>query len=261
MAFADLPGRGERSVPSFAGGTEEVSRYFSELDNLLALKGITTDAEKKQGALKYLVTTVLKRMWKACETYSDVTKTYEDFKDQIYEFYPGSLDNASTVHQLDSLIGECARLGIKDTTELGEFHFQFRTIAKFLISKNRMSQAKESRGFLQVLGPDLEDCICQRLQNIKPNQDPEDPYDLKDLYNAAVFCLKGTGGSTRAAAPLNIKAELQGEVQSAIKSAMGKMTEMFKNIFAAQAQVQAQFSGGGQAHASPLQARVPSMLA
>jgi hypothetical protein len=103
--------------------------------------------------------------------------------------------------------------------------------------------------------------VHQRLQNIKPNQDPEDPYDLKDLYNVAVFCLKGTRGSTHAAVPLNIKAELQGEVQSAIKSAMGEMTEMFKNIFAAQAQVQAQFSGGGQAHAGPSQARVPSMLA
>jgi hypothetical protein len=139
MPFADLPGQGERSAPSFAGGVEEVSRYFSELDNLLALKGITTDAEKKQGALKYLATATLERMWKACETYNDVTKTYKDFKDQIYSFYPGSLDNASTVHHLDTLIGECTRLGIKDTTELGEFHLQFRTIAKFLISKDHMS--------------------------------------------------------------------------------------------------------------------------
>jgi hypothetical protein len=103
--------------------------------------------------------------------------------------------------------------------------------------------------------------VHQRLQNIKLNQDPEDPYDLKDLYDAAVFCLKGTGGSTCVAVPLNIKAELQGKVQSAIKSAMGEMTEMFKNIFAAQAQVQVQFSGGRQVHAGPSQARAPSMLA
>jgi hypothetical protein len=93
MPFADLPSRGERSAPSFAGGTEEVSRYFSELDNLLALKGIMTDTKKKQGALKYLATAVLERMWKACETYNNVTKTYEDFKDQIYSFYPGSLES------------------------------------------------------------------------------------------------------------------------------------------------------------------------
>jgi hypothetical protein len=217
------------------------------------------DTEKKLGTLKYLVTNALERMWKSGETYSNPTKTYQDFKDEIYKFYPGSLDNASTVHQLDALIGERAHLGIKDATELGEFHFQFRMIAKFLISKNRMSQAEESHGFLRALGPDLEDCVCQRLQTTKPNQDPEDPYDLMELYDAAVFCLKGTRGSTCLTVPINIKAELQGEVQSAIKSAMGKMTEMFKNIFAVQAQVQAQFAGSG--HAGPSQARAPSMLA
>jgi hypothetical protein len=228
------------------------------LDNLLALKQVTTDTEKKLGTLKYLATNALERMWKSGETYSNPTKTYQDFKDEIYKFYPGSLDNASTVHQLDALIGERAHLGIKDATELGEFHFQFRTIAKFLISKNRMSQAEESHGFLRALGPDLEDCVRQRLQTTKPNQDPEDPYDLMELYDAAVFCLKGTGGSTCSTVPINIKAELQGEVQSAIKSAMGEMTEMFKNIFAMQAQVQVQFAGSG--HAGPSQARAPSML-
>jgi hypothetical protein len=36
--------------------------------------------------------------------------------------------------------------------------------------------------------------------------------------------------------PVNIKAELQTEVQSVIKSAIAEMTEMFKNVFTAQAQ-------------------------
>ena len=261
MPFADLPGRGERSAPNFAGSAEELGRYFSELDNLYAAKTVTQDAEKKQGALKYLATAALERTWKASETYADATKTYDEFKKEIHEFYPGSMDDVSTIQHLDTLIGERARLGIRNATELGEFHLQFRTISKYLISKNRISKGEETRGFLRALQPELESRVRQRLQNTKPDHDPQDPYDLKELYDAAVFCIKGSApaGAIGAAPapPINIKAELQGEVQSAIKSAMSEMTEMFKNIFAAQAQ----FANGGHAHAGPPQARAPPILA
>ena len=261
MPFADLPGRGERSAPNFAGSAEELGRYFSELDNLYAAKTVTQDTEKKQGALKYLATATLERTWKASETYADTTKTYDEFKKEIHEFYPGSMDDVFTIQHLDMLIGERARLGIRNATELGEFHLQFRTISKYLISKNRISKGEETRGFLHTLQPELESRVRQRLQNTKPDHDPQDPYDLKELYDAAVFCIKGSApaGTIGAAPapPINIKAELQGEVQSAIKSAMSEMTEMFKNIFAAQAQ----FANGGHAHVGPPQARAPPILA
>ena len=261
MPFADLPGRGEHSAPNFAGSAEELSCYFSELDNLYAVKTVTQDAEKKQGVLKYLATAALERTWKASETYVDVTKTYDKFKKEIHEFYPGSMDNVSTIQHLDMLIGEQVCLGIRNATELGEFHLQFRTISKYLISKNCISKGEEMRGFLRALQLELESRVRQGLQNTKPDHDPQDPYNLKELYNVAVFCIKGSmpAGAIGAAPvlPINIKAELQGEVQSAIKSAMSEMTEMFKNIFVAQVQ----FTNGGHAHVGPPQARGLPILA
>lgn len=263
MTFADLPGRGERSAPSFEGSAEELARYFSELDSLFAQKNVTLDNEKKLGALKYLATAALERTWRASETYSDATKTYDDFKAEIHEFYPGSTDDVSTVHHLDTLIGERARLGIRNATELGEFHLQFRTISKHLISKNRLSKGEQTRGFLRALQPELENLVRQRLQITKPLHDPQDPYDLKDLYDAANYCilgsapagslsaLRGQPSQAQPSPPVNIKAELQGEVQSAVKSAMSEMAEMFKNMFAAQAQ----FAGGGSAGPPPQRAQ------
>ena len=159
MTFADLPGRGERSAPSFEGSTEELAHYFSELDSLFTQKNVMLDNEKKLGALKYLATAMLERMWRASETYSDVMKTYDDFKAEIHEFYPGSTDDVSTVHHLDMLIGERARLGIRNATELGKFHLQFRTISKHLISKNRLSKGEQTCGFLRALQPELENLV------------------------------------------------------------------------------------------------------
>jgi hypothetical protein len=266
MPFADLPSRGEHSVPLFDGGAEELGCYFSELEALFMRHTITTNKDKKAGALRYLATAALKRTWKASDTYTDLTKTYAEFKAEIHKFYPGSSDNVFTIHHLDTLIGEHARLGIRNATELGNFHLQFRTISKYLIDKCRMSQAEETQGFLRTLQPELENQVRQQLQITDPQHNPQDTYELGKLYEAAAYCLLGstpTGsmGAIRSTTtlapqppPVNIKSKLQNEVQSAIKSAVAEMTEMFKNIFAAQAQ----FTGAAQTSQS--QARAPTIV-
>jgi hypothetical protein len=265
MPFADLPSCGECSAPSFDGSAEELGRYFSELEALFMRHTITTDKDKKAGALRYLATAALERTWKASDTYTDLTKTYAEFKAEIHKFCPGSSDNVFTIHHLDTLIGECARLGICNATELGDFHLQFRTISKYLIDKRRMSQAEETWGFLCALQPELENQVRQRLQITDPQHDPQDPYELRKLYEAAAYCLlssvpAGSMGAIRSVTtlapqppPVNIKSELQNEVQSAIKSTVAEMTEMFKNVFAAQAQ----FTGAAQTSQS--QARAPTI--
>jgi hypothetical protein len=116
-----------------------------------------------------------------------------------------------------------------------------------------MSQAKQTRGFLCTLQPKLENQVKQQLQIMKPQHNPQDPYVLKDLYEAAGYCLLGSApagsidvirnDASLSPLPLvDIKTELQSKVQSAIKTVMTKVTEMFKNVFVAQAQL----SGSGQ---------------
>jgi hypothetical protein len=264
MTFTDLPGWGERSALSFNGGAEELGHYFAELEALYDRHVVTTDLHKKQGALKYLATVALERMWRASDTFMDAAKTYEDFKKEIHKYYPGSSEDLYTIHHLDTLIGGCTRLGVWNAAELGDFHLQFRMISKYLIDKSRMSQAKQTRGFLRVLQPKLENQVKQWLQITKPQHNPQDPYALKDLYEAAGYCLLGSApagsmdairsDTLLAPSPLvDIKTELQSKVQSAIKTAMTKVTEMFKNIFTAQAQL----SSSGQT--SSLQMCTPNV--
>jgi hypothetical protein len=59
---------------------EELGCYFVELEALYDQHAVTTDTNKKQGALKYHATVVLKITWRASNTYTDVMKNYEDFK-------------------------------------------------------------------------------------------------------------------------------------------------------------------------------------
>jgi hypothetical protein len=121
-------------------------------------------------------------------------------------------------------------------------------ISKYLIDKSQMLQAEQMRGFLHSLQPELENQVKQQLQITKPQHDLQDPYALKDLYKAAGYHLLGSTPvgsmdtirsdmSLSSLPPADIKTELQSEVQSAIKTAMTEVTEMFKNVFTAQAQL------------------------
>ena len=80
-----------------------------------------------------------------------------------------------------------------------------------------------------------------RLQIIHPRHDPQDPYGLTDLYEAASYILQGNALSAIAtpsyvptATGPQIKTELQSEIQSAMRSAVAELGEMFKNVLGAQ---------------------------
>jgi len=237
MTYADLPGRGERAAPSFDGTATELGRYFSEVEALYDRYNVTDNQERKNGTIKYLATTALEWDWKASDTLTDPTKTYNEFKAEMCAFYPGSSEDVFTVQHLDALVGERARIGIKNMTDLGAYHLRFRTIAKYLISKNRFSVPEQSRTFLRGLGPELEGQVKSRLQIILPRQNPQDPYNLPDMYEAASYILQGNApaattnpGYSATNPGIPIKSEFQTEIQSAMRSAVAELGEMFKHV-------------------------------
>ncbi len=205
MAFADLPACTERSAPSFdETQPEEIERYFSDLEALLATHRVVADDKRKKAAVRYLKAVCTEKLWKTTPAFEDVTKTYDEFKADIFRLYPGASDDRTyTMQDLDAAVGEHAQVGIFTASDLGEYHRQFLLITCYLISKNRMSTAEQSRAFLRGFWPDLAHCVMQRLQLKKPDHMPDDPYDLVDIYDATNFVLMGTSPSAFASAPTN----------------------------------------------------------
>jgi len=109
MPLADLPGRGERSTPTFDDTrSEELPRFFDDLELLLGRHQVLDENERKQAALRYL-TFQTETLWKTAEAWTDQTKTYQEFRDEIYKLYPGSSgDRTYTMQDLDLLLGHYA---------------------------------------------------------------------------------------------------------------------------------------------------------
>jgi hypothetical protein len=96
---------------------------------------------------------------------------------------------------MDKLIREQLQVGIFNVNNLGLYFRAFYNITKFLHTKNRILEAKQSRAFVQGFQPGLWTRITRRLELKFPNHYPDDPYPLDDIHEAAKFMLAGSNTS------------------------------------------------------------------
>ena len=201
MPFVDLPARGERSAPAFDDHQpEELGRYFEDLESLLTRHNVTDEQEMKRAAVRYLRIRT-ESLWKTTIAWNDLTKTFDEFKDEVFKLYPGSSgDRTYSIQDLDLLIGHFSRVGIRTSAELGEYHRQFLLISRYLIAKGRLAETEQSRMFFRGLQPDLEQRTRQRLQQKYIDKYPDDPHDLSVIFEAVTYVLIGTSSTQMAQA-------------------------------------------------------------
>jgi hypothetical protein len=93
---------------------------------------------------------------------------------------------------MDKLVREQLWMGILDVSDLGNYYQVFYTITQFLLTKNHISEAEQSRAFIRGFQPDLWRRISHRLEIKLPDHDPDDFYPLFEINEAAKHVLHGT---------------------------------------------------------------------
>jgi hypothetical protein len=131
-------------------------------------------------------------LWEAIPEF-DITKTFDEFKSTIFKLYLGSESECKwTIADMDKFVGEQLQMGILDVSDLRNYYRVFYTITKFLLTKNRISEAEQSRAFVRGLQPDLWHRISHILKIKLPKHDPDDFYPLFEINEAAKHVLHGT---------------------------------------------------------------------
>ena len=107
--------------------------------------------------------------------------------------YPGENEETRwTCTGVDKLIGEHARMGFYMIGNFRAYYHTFYTISAFLVQKNRMSRAEQSRHFIKGLCTDLWHKIFTRLSIKEPDHDPDDFWPLEDVRKAGEYVLNRT---------------------------------------------------------------------
>ena len=168
----------------------ELSRFFEELEYLFDRAKLVNEAEKKKHVLRYVEFDV-EQLWKTFPEYTNEARTYEDFKNAILVHYPdASGDYVYSLRDMDLLVGERQRLGISTTTEFAEFHLKFLSITSWLIEKEQLSTLDQQRGYLRAFQSRFLASINNRLQTKFPDQHPNKPHAIQEVYDAVRFILQ-----------------------------------------------------------------------
>lgn len=187
-----MPAVRAREAPVFEDNKPRaLRRYFQELDFLLNRAQITADNERKAHAIRYPEQDVTD-LWGRISEYTDPNVNYDGFKRAIFKLYPGSDDDLQyTLHDLETLVSD-ANKNVASQGDLGAYYRKFLQISSWLIGKNRLSTLEQSRAFLRGLPPAVHNQVMARLAIKQPDHRFDDPWDLDDLHEAAVFVLHGT---------------------------------------------------------------------
>ena len=187
------PGRGERGAPTVdITKPRQLVRFFKELEPLFVRCNITTEQEKKDMILKY-VELELEEVWARYPEYKDATKNYVDLKKAILNHYPDATgDFLYSLADLDALIGERYRIGIRTLDDLTDYHNRFEAVTSWLREKDHIGKKEEERAYVGAFQPHFWDLIENRLSIKHTNQHPNVPYPIADVYEAARSILQGS---------------------------------------------------------------------
>src|SRR6202789_1642438 len=190
-----IPARGHSIAPKFDPTQPwEIRRYFNELEMLFLGCNIMDSDLMKKHACQY-VDIDTSKLWESIPEYATGT-SFNTFRIAVHKLYPGSEDNRKwSISNMDKLVGEQLRIGIFNASDLGLYFRAFYNITKFLTTKNRISDAEQSRAFVRGFQPGLWSHIARRLEFKYPNNSPENPYPLDDIHEAAKFVLAGSNSS------------------------------------------------------------------
>jgi len=185
-----MPVYGERAAPTFSPNRpNEIRRYFAQLERLFARSNITTDAIKKSYVTSY-VDADTADIWEALTEFKDVSKTYDDLKDRLLELY-NQISLKYILTDLDRLVGERQRIGVKSLQELSEFHLKFNAISTYLIAADLLSKREQTQVYLRIFDASILSSLQVRLQIQHPQHHPSLPYGIDDIFEAAKWVLQG----------------------------------------------------------------------
>jgi hypothetical protein len=143
-----MPARGHSTALKFDPTQPcELHRYFDELDMLFAACSITNSDQMKRHACHYLDIDSAE-LWESVPEFTTGI-SFNTFWTVIHKLYPGlENDRKWSILDMNKLVGEQLRVGIFDVSDLGMYCRSFYNITQFLCTKNRISEAEQSRAFV-----------------------------------------------------------------------------------------------------------------
>ncbi|KAG6872911.1 hypothetical protein C0993_001838, partial [Termitomyces sp. T159_Od127] len=196
-----MPPRNHFSAPKWdEAKPRELTQYFKELEYLFRDCGITDHTQMKEYTARY-VTYNTAKTWTSLPEFAATTIpigdqvaaaiSYENWKEAVIRLYPGVEGSTRyTVNKLHQLVQDNFDLSAYTLGTFSTYYREFQKISRWLLKHGKIHANKERHLFQQGILTLLWAKIARRLEILKPTHHPEDPYNVKDVYEAGNWHLK-----------------------------------------------------------------------
>ncbi|KAG6867075.1 hypothetical protein C0993_007008 [Termitomyces sp. T159_Od127] len=170
--------------------------------------------------------------------------SYKNWKEAVIRLYPGAEESMHyTVNEPHQLVQDNFNLSAYTLGTFSMYYCEFQKISLWLLQHGKIHTNEEQHLFQQGIPTSLWAKIARRLEILKPTHHPKDPYNVKDVYKAGNWHLKGTDmslGIPRAKGILPVPTQPQAANNTVITNSYIKKEDMEAAISAAVASAMTQ---------------------
>ncbi|KAF6749998.1 hypothetical protein DFP72DRAFT_1048519 [Ephemerocybe angulata] len=190
-SYASLPGKNERRAPRWDTVPRTLGEFLDEYEELCAECG-AGEGQMIDSLARYAPNSDIRSMWKVLSTDPAVKGSWTLYRNLIIENTPGAGDDRRhTKSELDALVAKFRLKQMRTRAEFHEYWQQFFPVATYLHRAGRLSTEEQSRRLMQGLPANLQARVKAQLRNQYPTHHPEDPFTVKQIYDAINFVLTG----------------------------------------------------------------------
>ncbi|KAG6874954.1 hypothetical protein C0993_011408 [Termitomyces sp. T159_Od127] len=198
-----MPPRNHFSAPKWdESKPRELTQYFKELEYLFRDWGITSHTQMKEYVARYVMYDTA-GTWAGLSEFAATTIpvgdqaataiSYKNWKEAVICLYPGAEESTCyTVNKLHQLVQDNFDLSAYMLGTFSTYYRVFQKISWWLLQHSKIHANEERHLFQKGIPTLLWAKIARRLEILKPTHHPKDPYDVKDVYEAGNWHLKGT---------------------------------------------------------------------
>ncbi|KAF4615744.1 hypothetical protein D9613_012408 [Agrocybe pediades] len=197
---ATMPAKNHSSAPKFDGKAANLQVFLDEVEALAKACKLSAK-ETIEWAIRYGPLDSYE-LWSSRPTAKG--NDWGAFKNELYPFYLGSAgERRYSVANLETFVEKQAMIPITNGEQFSAYYRTFTTMTDYLLGKGKLSSREVSSMFIRGFDYALRTQIREQLSKENPKQHSDDPFTLKQIYDAAVFVISSNGseGTSYEASP------------------------------------------------------------
>jgi transposase InsO family protein len=183
--IAAMPHPGTRGAPETFDGDGEVLEEFIDRFEGLATGARLTNDDKFKSFTRYC-SRPMKRLFESLPAYT--AKTWNDFLAQVRVLFPiGANQRLYSKQSLVALVSNSQKQRIYSEGDLMSYYRDFVTIANWLLTNHKISEADRDGYFWFGFHPDDRMQLELQLRVVLPRHDRMNPWPMQDVFEAGKY--------------------------------------------------------------------------